>query len=132
MMLSNPLTEDGSDRRIFVKYLIVVGASLMVSLLACAPGRPKIDAGLVEESIVGKSVDSSSGGWRFEADEVRRIDVIEVEYHRDNAIAIVSIDTIDPGILLSTRMNGRLRLRFEWIAERWELIGLENLSFRRI
>lgn len=101
--------------------------------------RPEITAEAISRDVVGWAVEiteaTGSGPndkWTFEADEYRRIDIIEThasENAREILVFMLTRDNPKPGddgLLVS----GRLRLRYEWRDGRWVLRQIENLTFQ--
>lgn len=80
----------------------------------------------IEKDIVGKTT-SGGSGWIFGEGERRDIKVLDTKTSGPKAQVIIHMDTGGFG----KQMSGRLRLHYELIAGRWELLGVENLSFKR-
>lgn len=101
--------------------------------------RPEITSERISKDVVGRAVQvtelTESGPateWTFEADEYRRIDVLERH---------VTETGIDLLVFMLTRSNpkpdeddvqvsGQLRLHYEWKDKQWHLGNIENVTFR--
>ena len=101
--------------------------------------RPEITAGQISKDVVGRVVEvpelSGSGPsdkWTFEADEYRRVEVLEKRATASGVDLLVFMLTRsnpgpgDAGI----QVSGHLRLHYEWQGKQWVLRGIENVSFR--
>ena len=101
--------------------------------------RPEITTEAISRDVVGWAVEiaeaTGSGPndkWTFEADEYRRIDILETHASEGALEILVFMLTRDNpragnhGLLVS----GRLRLRYEWRDTRWVLRHIENMTFR--
>ena len=102
-------------------------------------GAPQITSQGISRDVVGKVVTvgeihgaQPSTEWKFEADEYRRIDILE---RRSTPTGV------DLLVLMLTRSNpkpdeddvqvaGQLRLYYEWKGEKLMLEKIENVSFR--
>jgi|SRR5262245_53058018 len=102
-------------------------------------GRPEITVQGISKDVVGWVVEvgeingsQPSTEWTFEANEYRRIDILERH---------ATASGIDLLIFMLTRANpkpgeddvqvsGQLRLRYEWKANKWTLRRIENVNFR--
>jgi len=102
-------------------------------------GRPEITSGKISRDVVGRVVEvqelSGSGPsdrWTFEADEYRRIEVLEKHTTAtglDLLVFMLSRSNPKPGES-DLQVSGRLRLHYEWKERQWILRSLENVSFR--
>jgi hypothetical protein len=102
-------------------------------------GRPEITVGKISKDVVGRAVDvqerSGSGPsdkWTFEADEYRRIDILErhpTESGLDLLVFMLSRANPMPGES-DVQVSGQLRLHYEWKGRQWVLSSIRNVSFR--
>ena len=100
---------------------------------------PEITAEAISKDVVGWVVDiteaTGSGPndkWTFEADEYRRIDILETrpgEGALEILVFMLTRDNPRPGNH-ALQVSGRLRLRYEWRDGRWVLRHIENVTFR--
>ena len=101
--------------------------------------RPEIASEAISRDVVGWAVEiaeaTGSGPndeWTFEADEYRRIDILETnasEGALEILVFMLTRDNPKPGNH-ALQVSGRLRLRYEWRDGRWVLRHIENVTFR--
>lgn len=75
---------------------------------------------------MGKNTGEGLASWEFEKDEPRTISLVEEEYEGDKATIIIDMQTEGS----ESTMAGKLRLHYEWIADEWNLVRVENLTFK--
>jgi len=102
-------------------------------------GRPEITSQGISKDVVGKviRVDEMHGAhpgteWTFEADEYRRIDILERRATATGADLLVFMLTRSnskPGED-DVQVSGQLRMSYEWKGDKWVLQKIENVSFR--
>ena len=117
-----------------MKRIIQVGAIITIfSLLIGCNMHQKVTLGAIQKDVVGKSIDMGSASWLFENGESREISIIESKYSRDKATIVIDTKTQSvPDLFGVTRMAGKIRLYYEWIANEWNLIRMESLTFKEI
>ena len=101
--------------------------------------RPEVTTEAISRDVVGRAVEISEATgsgpedkWTFEADEYRRIDILEThasESALEILVFMLTRDNPKPGDH-ALQVSGRLRLRYEWRDGRWVLRHIENLTFR--
>ena len=140
------------------RLLVLTAVTLAAALTACgqarepapAPAasglqrvqntdRPEITPQAVAKDVVGRKVmisELNQAGpedeWTFEADEFRRVDILERRATETGADLLVFMLTMNvPGSQdLDVQVSGQLRLHYEWKNGQWRLGNIENLSFR--
>jgi hypothetical protein len=100
---------------------------------------PEITTEAISRDVVGWAVEVSEATgsgpndkWTFEADEYRRIDILETragESALEILVFMLTRDNPRPGDR-GLQVFGRVRLRYEWRDERWVLRHIENLTFQ--
>lgn len=93
--------------------------------------HPDITPGTIEKTIIGKTVGEGFAKWRFAKREPRTIEIIDTKYDGDTAQVVVNMRTNGNSIGNPSRMSGKLRLHFEWIAGEWTMLKVEDLSFAK-
>jgi hypothetical protein len=104
----------------------------LAALVACGPSF-SMTPEQIEKDIVNKATAvDGRGQWGFGADEPRKIKVIETKQDGKEATVVIEIVTESKPALFSpaSKMGGRLRLHYEWIADQWNLVRVENLTFK--
>jgi hypothetical protein len=101
--------------------------------------RPEVPTEAISRDVVGWAVEISEATgsgpndkWTFEADEYRRIDILETrasESALEILVFMLTRDNPKPGDS-GLQVSGRLRLRYEWRDGRWVLRHIENVTFR--
>ncbi len=110
---------------------------VFIALLIGCSSHPKITLEAIQKDIVGKSTDEGIKSWLFSQNEPREISIVEEKYDGNKAAIIIDMKTKDlPGkgwfAPATTHMAGKLRLNYEWIAKEWNLVRIENLTFKPI
>ena len=100
--------------------------------------RPEITAGRISKDVVGQVVDvpeQSGAGpddkWTFEADEYRRVEILErhpTATGLDLLVFMLTRSNPKPGEI-TVQASGNLRLHYEWKGKQWILRSIENVSF---
>ncbi len=103
--------------------------SLKVEEKTFGSSYPKITVEEIQSDIVGKSLGEGFTSWVFNENEPRDISIIESEYKEDRAKIIIDIST--KGLWSGDKMSGRIRLHYQWFADEWNLVRLENLTFKK-
>ena len=73
-----------------------------------------------------------SDQWTFEADEYRRIEILEsspTATGLDLLVFMLTRSNPKPDEI-EVHVSGHLRLHYEWKGKQWELRRVENVSFR--
>jgi hypothetical protein len=110
----------------------LVGIAAVAALIAFACGPSfSVTPERIEKDIVGKTTSVDGLQWRFAADEPRKIKIIETDEEGKTATAVIEIVT-EGSFNPAPKMAGRLRLHYEWIADQWNLLRVENLTFKPI
>jgi hypothetical protein len=122
----------GGTNSLVAFYSVVLFAGLAIfSASGCEKlglGHPSVTPQQIEASIIGKVVGQGFGKWQFEAKEPREITIVEEKQESDKAKVLIGIKTNSVGWSTSA-CAGRLMLTFEWMADEWNLITVENVSF---
>ena len=72
--------------------------------------------------------------WTFKPNEQRTIKIVGVEKNGKKANVVIEIITQSQPQPLEAawKGEGRLRLQYEFIADQWTLLQVENLSFKPV
>ena len=99
--------------------------------------KPEITVAKISKDVVGKvvTVPDASGTlpddkWTFEADEFRRIDILQRNPSSDGIDLTVFILTRSRPGEGDIQVSGQLKLHYEWKGKQWVLQKIENVSFR--
>ncbi len=117
-------------------YLAVV---LTLAVSGCSDGggvlgHPKISVEQIGTDIVGKNTGEGLLSWTFAKNEPREIEILETDYSGDKGTVVIHMKT--EGFILVGFTNkvegmaGKLRLHYEWVADEWTLVRVENLDFK--
>ena len=110
--------------------LILISITSVLIFNGCN-SHPKITVKNIQNDIIGRSILSV---WTFDESEPREISILESNYNGDKAKIVINIKTQNNPRTQPTfhlvKMKGRLRLHYEWIVGRWDLVKIENLSFK--
>lgn len=110
-----------------MKRLVLGLASVLVFIfLSGFSSYSKITTEVIYQKIIGKSVGEGFRVWTFSKNEPRNITVIKSDYDGDNATIIIDIKTRSR----RSKAGGKVRLNFEWIADEWYIIKIDNLTFK--
>lgn len=101
-------------------------AVLVFIFLSGFSSYSKITTEEIYQKIIGKSVGEGFRVWRFAKNEPRNITVIKSDYNGDNATIIINIETRSH----HSKAGGKVRLNFEWIADEWYIMKVDNLTFK--
>ncbi len=112
----------------------------LLSSLACQR-HPEITTSMIEKDIIGKVIrgivyERGMGiNWRFDKEESRTIAILEANYQENKAVLIINIEArgVVKGFFGRTHvaeLSGRIRLHYEWIVDQWNLLKVENLTFK--
>lgn len=104
--------------------LLVIAISL-VATAACTE-RPPIALEKIKGDLAGRDVGQGFSAWHFRADDECELSVVESPVSKDKSAVVVDVTTSRYPI----RMEGRLRLNYEWVAGEWSLVTIDNLSFK--
>ncbi len=114
-----------STRFIFAALLV------FLSLTSCQK-HPEITTPMIEKDIIGHYIPC----WIFGEQEPQTITILKADYKEDGAALIINIETrVVKGSFFKapgTEWSGRIRLHYEWIVDQWQLLKLENLTFKRV
>ena len=103
-----------------------------IALLTGCSSHPKITLENIQKDIVGKNTGEGLMSWTFAKNEPREISIVESKYEGDKATIVIDMKTQSaPGSWMKSNMSGKLRLHYEWIADEWNLIRVENLTFKQ-
>ena len=99
--------------------------------------KPEITVAKISKDVVGKvvTVPDASGTlpddkWTFEADEYRRIDILEKHTTATGLdLLVFMLSRSRPGEG-DIQVSGQLKLHYEWKGRQWVLRSVENVSFR--
>ena len=99
--------------------------------------KPEITADRVSKDVVGRALvipEVSGAGpndkWTFEADEYRRIDILDRRFTAAGLDLLVFMLTRSRPGEGNVQVSGQLKLRYEWKGKQWVLRSIENVSFR--
>jgi hypothetical protein len=99
--------------------------------------KPEITADRISKDVVGRALvvpEVSGAGpndkWTFEADEYRRIDILDRRPTAAGLDLLVFMLTRSRPGEGDVQVSGQLRLRYEWKGKQWVLRSIENVSFR--
>ncbi|MEI8063063.1 MAG: hypothetical protein WCH84_03260, partial [Verrucomicrobiota bacterium] len=82
---------------------------------------------------IGKTTGEGFAVWTFAREEQRKISILEVKKDgKQQTIVIDMVTQSAPSWSGVHKMGGKLRLHYEWIADQWNLVRVENLTFVRI
>ena len=115
------------------RTIIAVSVALVFAVAGCS-SYPDIKLDDIERDIVGKNTGEGVMSWTFAPEEPRRISILETKKEgRRRTVVIEMVTESKPQLLMpAQKMGGKLRLHYEWIANEWILMRVENLTFRRI
>jgi hypothetical protein len=132
--LDHRLTEGGNPMKYqAAEFAFLLALTICVWLAGAGVlDHPKITEEQLGKDIVGKNTGEGILSWQFEKDEPREIKILETHYSGNKATIIIDMKTESaPRSLTHTKMSGRLRLQYEWIANEWNLVQVENLTFKK-
>ena len=110
---------------------LILFSFVFILLLSGCSSHPKITLENIQNDIVGKNTGEGLMGWTFEKNEPREISILESKYEGDKATIIIDMKTQSaPGSFMREQRAGKLRLHYEWIAKEWNLVRVENLTFK--
>ena len=99
--------------------------------------KPEITTGKISKDVVGRVVDvpeltgsGPSDKWTFEADEYRRIDVLDKRSTPGGVDLLVFMLTRSRPGEGDVQVSGQLKLHYEWKGKQWVLRSIDNVSFR--
>ena len=99
--------------------------------------KPEITADRISKDVVGRALvipEVSGAGpndkWTFEADEYRRIDILDRRPTAAGLDLLVFMLTRSRPGEGDVQVSGQLKLRYEWKGKQWVLRSIENVSFR--
>lgn len=118
-----------------MKIRIVSALALMstVLLVSSCTRHANISLADIQRDIVGRNTGEGLMSWTFVREEPREISIIESKFNGDAAIVIVDVTTEDvDGMFGKMKMAGKLRLHYEWIGGEWNLVRVENLTFKEV
>jgi hypothetical protein len=102
-----------------------------IALLTGCSSHPEIILENIQNDIVGKITGEDNMPWIFAENEPREISIVESKYEGDKATIIIDMTTQSaPGALMREKRAGKLGLHYEWITNEWNLIRVENLTFK--
>ncbi|MGH9945025.1 MAG: hypothetical protein ACRD9R_21965 [Pyrinomonadaceae bacterium] len=131
-------------------YLISL-LCMLAGVVACGGGsgarpqadaRPEITAETIRRDINGERVEvppsdgsPESPSWRFERHEPKEVSIIDQRLEGDTATIEIDMRTgSGPRAEKPKKLSGRLRLHYKlekgWALRQWEIVALENLSFK--
>ncbi len=112
---------------------LILLSIIPILLLTGCNSHSEITLEDIQKDIVGRTTNDKNWtlNWTFQKEEPRKITVIKGEYDGDNAIVIVNMQTSGYVGVYHHVYEGKLRLHYEWIAEEWNLVEIENLTFHR-
>lgn len=113
----------------------ILPIALAMALASCGPAfHPTVQD--VERDIVGKIVGDPMTGyaWTFQPNEKRTIKIVDIEKDGKKADVVLEMITQSPPqwFIGAQKAAGRLRLQYEYIADQWTLVRVENLSFKPV
>ena len=94
-----------------------------IALLTGCSSHPTITLESIQKDIVGRNTGEGLMSWIFDKNVPREISILESKYEGDKATIIIDMKTQEAA--------GKLRLHYEWIADEWNLIRVENLTFKK-
>ena len=111
---------------------ITLGLGVILFLLAGCSSHPKITLEKIHQDIVGRSTDEGVMSWTFDKRLPMAISIADSKYEGDKATIIIGMKTSAPAYIAipARELGGKLRLHYEWIANEWNLIRIENLTFK--
>ena len=99
--------------------------------------KPDITVATISKDVVGKVVTvpeisglGPSDKWTFEADEYRRIDILDKSPTATGVDLLVFMLTRSRPGEGDIQVSGQLKLHYQWKGKQWVLHSIENLSFR--
>lgn len=104
---------------------------IFLTLLTGCSSHPKITLEAIQKDIVEKDTDEGFMSWTFHKNEPREISIAKSKYEGDKAEIIIDIKT-ERTAIFRVQMAGKLRLHYEWISKEWNLIRVENLTFKEV
>ena len=112
----------------------VLGAAVLLFFASGCSSYPDITLDDIQRDIVGKDTGEGLTGWRFAPEEPREISILETK--KEGKLRLIAIDMVTESkarkFMPAQKMVGKLRLHYEWIADQWILVRVENLTFKRI
>ena len=104
-----------------------------IALASCGPSfDPTIQD--VERDLIGKTAVNSvtADSWTFEANQKFTIKIVDIQKDGKKANVVVEMVTQAPPIIRDgvKKGAGRLRLHYEYGADRWMLMEVESLTFK--
>lgn len=111
-----------------VQYLLL--SFITIAFLNGCSLHPKITIENIQKDIVGKSTDEGLMSWKFAENEPREISIIEIKYDGDKATVIIEMKSQYVSFGKIIKRAGKLRLHYEWIVNEWNIIRVENLTFK--
>ncbi len=116
-----------------IRLVSAVTLLSMAALVSSCARHSTISVEKIQNDIVGMSTGDGLMSWTFSKEEPRKISTIESKYKGNAATIIISMTTEDVGgVFGKTKMAGRLRLNYEWIAGEWNLVRVEALTFKEV
>lgn len=123
--------------------LLLITIIILFLLQACTTKKPEITVDRISRDINGKSVVYTSGittrnfTWKFDNKNKLEVSKISETYNGEKAEIIAHILTEEgwiPYELVEYKIlgEGDIRLKYEWTNSNWELMKLENISFKEL
>jgi len=122
-------------------FLYAVIIFLITTLTSGCGSTPQITIENIQTAIIGKNTNEGLMSWTFRKDEPKNITIIESKYDGAKATIIINMitkadqetmDWLGRSVIKSIYMSGKLRLECEYIAKEWNIISVENLSFKQV
>jgi hypothetical protein len=116
---------------------VIISAALGIALLFALSGcdsRPEIKLADIQRDIVGKNTGEGLMSWNFAPEEPRKVSILEMTREGKRRTIVIDMVTEPKAQMFmpAQKMVGKLRLHYEWIADQWNLVRVENLTFKQI
>ena len=118
--------------RIVTAVMICTGCLLVLLMFGCTI-HPEITVEDIQQDIVGVTTSHGSSTIKFTKEDPRKITIVETDYSWNKAEIVIEMESEMTSLLvIKSKMSGKLRLHYEWIAEEWNLLSVDNLTFREM
>ena len=116
------------------KYIQLVSIVALALVLTACSFRPDIKLEDIQRDINGKDTGEGLLSWRFQPEEPKTMSILETSNDGKRRTIVIDMVTESKPQMFSgiDKRAGKLRLHYEWIADQWNLVRVENLTFRKI
>ena len=110
------------------KFVLFLAGIAIVACLGCTKlPETQVEQIELESDLLGRSVGEGPSAWVFNEGDEHIVTLVESTYVNTKGEVVVDVESRHfPDI-----SKGRLRLNYEWVAKEWNLLDVENLSFKR-